>query len=155
MLIHSNIQFFTFLAFRNFFTPFSFNLDCKLLQLVGILMLVLVIIGTFSSYAVYYSEYGKLAKYFLCNMFRFKSSYVLMMITYGVRPFLKGITHSILYEKWEIQMWTLIGIEALILISLLVFEFKFDNHRSKPVFMMDAIYSGSFLILNLLLLFKY
>ena len=38
---------------------------------------------------------------------------------------------------------------------LLVWEFACDSHRSKPVFMMDATYSGCLVLLNLLLLFKY
>ena len=38
---------------------------------------------------------------------------------------------------------------------MLICEFGCDNHRSKPVFMMDATYSGCLILLNLLFLLKY
>ena len=116
-----NIEFFTFLAFRNFLTPFSLDLSSKLLQVLTILILLLVVLAAFTSYSHYYSEYGKLAKYFLCNMFRFKSSYALMIITYGARPFLKGIIHALMYRHWVAQMWMLAGVEILVLTIILVF----------------------------------
>ena len=118
-------------------------------------MMFLTIIATFCSYSFYYTEYGKLAKYFLCNMFRFRSSYVLMIILYGVRPFAKAVVHALLFNHWEIQMWMLFGIEVIILLITLVFEFNFDNHKSKPVFMMDISYYSCLVILNLLFLCKY
>ena len=88
-------------------------------------------------------------------MFRFKSSYVLMTIAYGVRPFLKGVIHALMYENWVMQMWMLVAVEICILVTILVFEFRFDNHRSKPVFMMDMLYYSALVVLNLMLLMKY
>ena len=121
LLVHNNIEFFTFLAFRNFLTPFSFNMTSKMLQVLVILMFFFVSIGTFANYPYYYGYYGKLAKYFLCNMFRFRSSYYLMIITYGARPFLKGVIHALLYEHWVVQMWMLVGVEVFIILLILVF----------------------------------
>ena len=40
-------------------------------------------------------------------------------------------------------------------IGRLAFEFNYDNHRSKPVFMMDIMYYGSLVCLNILLLLKH
>ena len=100
LLIQNNIEFFTFLGFRNFLTPFSFNLPTKMLQVLAILTFFLILMAAFCSYSMYYSEYGKLAKYFLCNMFRFPSSYILMTILYGIRPFLKGIVHAMMFDHW-------------------------------------------------------
>ena len=88
-------------------------------------------------------------------MFRFKSSYALMIIAYGARPFIKGIIHALMYNNWVAQMWMLAGVEILILTVILVFEFRFDNHRSKPVFMMDSVYYSCLIILDLLFLMKY
>ena len=85
-------------------------------------------------------------------MFRFRSSYVLMTVAYGLRPFLKGAIHALLYNNWVVQMWMLIGVETFILVVILVFEFGFDNHRSKSVFMMNTLYYSSLVLLNLLLL---
>ena len=110
ILVVGNVQFFTFLTFRNFLTPFSIDLPSKLLQVLNILIFFIVIMATFASYSRYYTEYGKLAKYFLANMFRFKTSYVLMTISYGLRPFLKGVIHALLYEHWVVQMWMLMGV---------------------------------------------
>ena len=100
MLVMGNVQFFCFLGFRSLDTSFSFDLTCKCLVSLSFLMLFFVTLGSIMVYPYYYSEYGKLARYFLNNMFRFQSSYILMALTYGVRPFLKGLIHAILYEHW-------------------------------------------------------
>ena len=76
---------------------------------------------SFSSYALYYSLYGKLARYFLVNMYRFPSSYALMIILYGVRPFLKGVVHALFYKNFVIQLWMLISIEIVMIFITLFF----------------------------------
>ena len=53
ILVQGNIQFFTFLAFRNFLTPFSLDLPSKLLQLFTIFIFFIVFITTFLSYSHY------------------------------------------------------------------------------------------------------
>ena len=155
LLIQNNVEFFSFLCFRNTLTPFSLDLPTKMLQVLMILMFFLVTVGAFSIYWIYYKEYGKLAKYFLQNMFRFKTSYVLMIVTFGVRPFLKGAVHALLYENWELQIYLLISVELLVQLIVLVFEFKFDSHRSKVIFMLDTLYFWSLILLNILFLLKY
>ena len=155
ILVQSNIEYFTFLALRNFQTPFSFNIESKLLQVLVILMFFLVTFTAFCSYSLYYYDYRKLAKYFLFNLFRFKSSYVLMTIMYGVRPLLKGTLHTLPFSHWEIQIWSLLGVELLMQVIILAFEFKCDSHRSKPLFMMNTLYYWSLILLNILLLMKY
>ena len=80
------------------------------MQTLTIVMFFLVIMATFASYGFYYYEYIKLAKYFLSNMFRFRTSYVLMTLMYGVRPFLKGAIHALLFEQWVVQLWLLLGV---------------------------------------------
>ena len=104
VLVQGNIEYFIFLALRNFLTPFSVDIESKLLQILVILMFFLVALTAFCSYSLYYYDYRKLAKYFLCNLFRFKSSYVLMTIMYGVRPLIKGTLHALLFEHWETQI---------------------------------------------------
>ena len=111
ILIQRNIEFFTFLGFRNFKTMFHFDIASKLLVTLNMLMFFLTLIVTFHSYFHYYSEYGRLAKYFLANMFRFPSSYALMIIVYGLKPFAKGIIHAMLYEEGVAQIWPLLGVE--------------------------------------------
>ena len=155
MLIQGNVEMFTFLALRNCLTPYSFDLPSKLLQVLMILMFFLVVLASYASYFLYYQEYRKLARYFLVNMFRFPSSYGLMVILYGLRPFLKGAVHALLYDNWELQVWLLFGVELAIWLTMLGFEFRNDSHRSKPVFMMDACYYGCLIILNWLFLCKY
>ena len=78
-----------------------------------------------------------------------------MAILYGFKPFLKGAVHALMYNVWETQIWTLFGIESICLIVMLWFEFSSDNHRSKPVFMMDVYYSFCILLVNILFLCKY
>ena len=140
---------------RNCLTPYNFDGPTKLFQVLMIVMFFLVLLGAFTSYLWYYREYGKLARYFLVNMFRFPSSYRLMILLYGVKPFLKGSIHALMFYHWPTQIWLLFATELFIFFMMLLFEFIFDNHRSKPVFMMDATYSGCLIILNLLFLFKY
>ena len=108
ILIQNNLEYLTFIAFRD--VSASFNFAIKMLLLMAIVMLFLVVLGATMSYFLYYIKYGKLAKYFLVNLFRFPSSYGLMLIMYGMRPFLKGAVHAILYEEWEVQIWVLMGI---------------------------------------------
>ena len=54
-------------------------------------------------------------------MFRFRSSYALMIIAYGVRPFVKGVIHALMYDHWVAQMWMLMGVEIFILWLVLAF----------------------------------
>ena len=155
LLIQNNVEVFSFLCFRNTLTPFSLDLATKMLQVLMICMFFLVCMGAFSVYWLYYRHYGKLAKYFLQNMFRFKTSYILMILTFGVRPFLKGAVHALLYGNWELQIYLLIAVELLTQLTVLVFEFRFDSHRSKIIFMLDTLYFWSLIILNMLFLLKY
>ena len=110
IMIQNNVQYFAFLGFRSFDTSFSVDFACKNYITLGIIMLFFTLLGTCASYFIYYSEYGKLARYFLVNLLRFPSSYILMTIMYGFRPFLKGVIHAVLYEHWEMQMWMLTGV---------------------------------------------
>ena len=101
------MEFFTFLAFRNSLTPYHFDLPTKLMQVLMMVIFFMVVLGAFSSYLWYYREYGKLARYFLVNMFRFPSSYGLMILLYGVRPFLRGAIHALMFYHWSTQVWML------------------------------------------------
>lgn len=94
---------------RNCLTPYSFDAPTAMLQVLMLAMFFFVVVGAFARYLLYYQEYGKLAKYFLVNMFRFPSSYTLMIIVYGVKPFLKGAVHALMYDRWETQMWLLLS----------------------------------------------
>ena len=155
LLIQSNIEYFTFLGFRSLGTAFSLDFPSKCLIAFGIFMFFLSVLGMGCSYFIYFIQYRKLARYFLVNLFRFPSSYGLMMIIYGLRPFIKGAIHSLFYHNWVLQMWSLMAAEITILLIIAFFEFKFDNHKSKIVFMLDVSYYASLIILDVLLLLKY
>ena len=134
---------------------YQYDVPSKVILILNILVFFITFLTAFCSYLFYYGEYGRLAKYFLNNMFRFPSSYALMIIVYGIKPFLKGTIHALLYKQWTIQIWMLLGVELLIILTIFIMEFRNDNHRSKLVFMMDITYSFSFAIFDLLLLLKY
>ena len=156
MLIQNNVEFFSFLGFRSLTKiSFAFNFISKLMINLGIVMMFLTVIGAVSSYFIYYYRYKKLAKYFLVNMFRFPSSYGLMIIVYGLQPFFKGAIHAILYENWYYQIWGLMGLEITIFLTVLIFEFIKGNHRSKIAFKMEATYKACLIIINILILCKY
>ena len=155
IMIQNNVEYFSFLGFRSFDTSFSANFPSKFFILLGILMMFFVLIGSAASYFIYYSEYGKLARYFLVNLLRFPSSYALMVIMYGFRPFLKGAIHAVLYDNWVLQMWMLTGVEFVIILLIVFYEFNYESHKSKPLFMMDLSYYVSLMLLNVLILCKY
>jgi hypothetical protein len=109
------------LGFRALTIPFSFDHGSKWLLVLAVIMFFLSTFSAFSSYAIYYSSYKKLARYFLANMYRFPTSYALMIILYGVRPFLKGSVHALFYENYVLQLGLLIGIEVLMIIITIAF----------------------------------
>ena len=121
LVIQSNVEYFTFLGLRTLITSFSFNYISKFLILIGIIMMFITVLCSISSYFLYYYKYGKLGRYFLVNLFRFTSSYPLMVIMFGIRPFLKGAVHALVYDNWFIQIWTLMGIEIAIVIVIFYF----------------------------------
>ena len=75
LALQSNIEYFTFLGLRCLGIPFSFSCPSKWLLILAVTMFFLVVFTAFISYALYYCWYGKLARYFLVNMYRFPSSY--------------------------------------------------------------------------------
>lgn len=94
MGIESNIEFFTFLAFRNFHTMFSFDFSNKLYLAAMIFFVYFVVLFAVAGYFLMYYLYGKLAKYFLDNLYRIRGSFFMMTFIYGLRPFFKGVIHS-------------------------------------------------------------
>ena len=134
---------------------FSFNFSCKLFNAFSIIFLFITFICMTSSYTIYYHRYRKLARYFLANMYRFPSSYVLMTIVYGVKPFLKGVVHALFYDQWVLQIWLLIGVEMMIVLIVIVFEIVLDTHRSRLILAIELTYSFSVVAMNILLLCKY
>ena len=88
-------------------------------------------------------------------MYRFKSSYVLMTLTYGCRPFFKGLVHAMFFESWNLQIWLLIGIEVCTLIVIVLFEIILDNHKSRLTLLFETLYSLSLVGMNVLLLLKH
>ena len=133
LIFQNNLEYFTFLTFRSFEILFFFDHGAKTMQALTILFGLVILLVTVCSYLCYYYQYGKLARYFLSNMYRFKSSYVLMTITFGVRPFLKGLVHAAFFEQWNLQIWFLIGIELTIISVIILFEIILDNHRSRLI----------------------
>ena len=61
-----------------------------------------------------------MARYFLNNLYRFHSSYVLMIIQYGVKPVLKGFIHAFLFEYWVLQVYLLLGMEVIVFFITLI-----------------------------------
>ena len=94
LIFQNNLEYITFLTFRSFQLLFFFDGGAKTMQALTILFGLTILLVTICSYLCYYYQYGKLARYFLSNMYRFKSSYVLMTITFGIRPFFKGLVHA-------------------------------------------------------------
>ena len=126
-----------------------------MVQAFTILFMFIVLLTAITSYLFYYYRYEKLARYFLSNMYRFKSSYVLMTITFGLRPFLKGLVHAKFFDNWNLQIWLLIGIELAMIIIIILFEVGLDNHKSRLILFLELLYSFCLIGLNVLLLCKH
>lgn len=153
--LQSNIEYFTFLGFRALGIPFSFNFPSKCLLVFSLLVFFCSVITTFCSYFLYYCCYGKLARYFLLNMYRFPSSYALMMFLYGLRPFMKGMAHAIFYHNFVVQLQVLAVIEVGMILLTLGFQYFLDSHKSKTVLVLEVVYMGCLVMVNVLLLLKH
>ena len=125
------------------------------MEVFSIVFMFILILVTICSYSGYYYQYGKLARYFLSNMYRFKSSYVLMTIVFGIKPFLKGFVHAMFFENWFLQIWLLIGIESLVIVVIILFEIICDNHKSRLKLFFELLYSFCYVGLNVILLCRY
>ena len=152
ILIQGNLEVFTFLGCRALQIFFSYTLVSTIMEIFTVAFVLVVVLVGICSYWGYYYQYGKFARYFLANMYRFKSSYVLMTILFGVRPFLKGIVHAFFFEQWTLQIWLLIGIEALMIFITILFEIVLDNHKHRIILFFELLYSFCLIGLNILLL---
>ena len=155
ILIQGNLEFFSFLGWRSFNALFSFNLTCKAINAFVILFMFVVLICSTTSYLFYHWVYGKMARYFINNMYRFQSSYILMVICYGLRPFLKGCVHALFHDRWELQLWLLSGIELSTVLVMLLFKLVLDNYKSMLILVCEVISSLSMVAMNSLLLCKH
>ena len=100
-------------------------------------------------------RYGKLARYFLSNLFRFPSSYVLMIFNFGLKPFLKGLIHSIFYDYWVLQLYLLSGVEVAITVLVVSWELILERHKSRMILIFEVFYSLCLVALNCLILCKH
>ena len=100
-------------------------------------------------------KYKKLARYFLVNLYRFPKSYILMVIVYSIRPFLKGCIHSLLYDNWELQLILLGSVEIVTIIIIILFESFLECHKSMIVLGIETLYMLGFACLNGFLLCKH
>ena len=130
ILIQGNLEFFSFLGWRSFYVLFSFSLTCKAINAFVILFMFVVLLCSTTSYLFYHWVYGKMARYFINNMYRFQSSYILMVVCYGLRPFLKGCVHALFHDRWELQLWLLSGIELSTVLVMVLFKLVLDNYKS-------------------------
>jgi ABC-type multidrug transport system fused ATPase/permease subunit len=154
LLLQNNVEYFTFLGCRSLDIPFSFSFQSRCLVLLSALMLLLTCFTAFSSYIIYYSFYQKLASYFLVNMYRLQSSFTLMTIAYGLKPMVKGLVHALLYDHFSLQLHLLLLAEFAGLLTTLLFEHAYGNHKSKSLLALEVVYSCSFVFLNAMILFK-
>ena len=111
MGLESNIELFTFLGFRNFHTMFSFNFAHKVYLSLMLFFMFFVVLFAVGGFFLMYYLYGKLAKYFLDNLYRIKGAFFLMTYVYGLRPFVKGVIHSELYYHSTAQLVCLACVE--------------------------------------------
>ena len=121
MGMESNIEFFAFLGFRNFLTMGSLRFAHKLYLAAFILGFFFVFLFAFAGFFLIHYCYGRLAKYFLDNVYRIKGAFSLMTLVYGVRPFLKGIIHALLSRHNTLQLSLLASLEFLVCLAMVIY----------------------------------
>jgi uncharacterized membrane protein len=78
-----------------------------------------------------------------------------MIILYGVRPFLKGVIHSLFFNNVSLQLSLLAGTEIGVIIITLAFQYFFDNHKRYSILFLEILYMTCLVTLNFLLLNKH
>ena len=84
---------------RNLTNLFAVSFIDKVFSIFVILFMFIVVFFTVAAYFLLYYFYEKLFKYFLDNLYRISGSVWMMALIYGLRPFLKGCIHSLMYEN--------------------------------------------------------
>ena len=116
-----NVEVFVFVLLRTFLIAFSVEFINKVIIAVSAVFGFLFVLYTIAIYHIYKHLYERLSKYYLNNLFRFGSSFVLMTLIYGFRPLFRGIVHALLYSHPELQLHVLALIELLTVITLCCF----------------------------------
>lgn len=74
---------------------------------------------------------------------------------YGVRPFLKGAIHALLYDYFLTQISLLLTVEIASIICMFVVQYMIQNQKSIIFFMCESIVSGCLVTMNVLILLRY
>ena len=125
LLFDSNCEYFSFILARNSNLFFWETWTDKLFGIGVILFGFVFLLWGIFGFLCLYLLYGKLSKYFLENMFRFKSSIVFMTLCYAIRPMLKGFIHAFLYENGNTQLILLMTVELAFLLLMVFGQMKY------------------------------
>ena len=140
-----------YLGFRNVHNfVLTVFLD-KIYTVFSVILLFIFITYALCSYFLFSEFYGRFFRYFLCNLYRIKGSAFIMMSIYCLRPALQGLTHSILYNYWEYQLFILGLIDLLLFLTLSYYQIIYDIFVSKTSFMFLQIYFACGIFINILL----
>lgn len=151
-LIEGNIEYFVFLGMRNLNYLFAEEFIDKYYSIFVILFLFPIILYIPSSYFLLQYFYRKLLKYFLDNLFRIAGAPWIMMLSYCIRPFLRGCTHSLLYEHNTAQLSILALIDFMLFLMICGIEWKNGIFKSKICFIFYSVYFLSGIPLNFALM---
>ena len=133
---------------------FSFNFTHKVYLSFFLLFMFFVVLFAVGGFFLMYYLYGKLAKYFLDNLYRIKGAFFLMTYIYGLRPFLKGIIHSELYSHNTTQLICLACVEFFACFVMVLSEVRNGVYIFKTVFLFELVFYFSLGLFNLALLFS-
>lgn len=143
-----NVEIFVFVLLRTFMIAFSPTFISKFILAVSTVFGFFFVVYCVVVYHIYKTLYHRLSKYYLNNMFRFGSSFVLMTLVYGIRPLLRGIAHSLLYNHQIVQLHVLAVVELLTVVVMVVFQFGCQCHRFKAAMFFKIVYHLAFCLLN-------
>ena len=59
------------------------------------------------------------------------------------------------YDEWVLQLYLLSGVEIVVILVVLVYEFILECHKSRFIMIIELTYSGCIISMNILLLCKY
>ena len=157
VLILGDIQSLVFILLRNFSCLFKIGNGIQYLAVA----LVPVIFGGIILFFFLYlfpfqrSIHGKLSKYFLTNMYRVNGSLLISCLLFTAKPILTSSVQALLYVSPSIQL-TLLGIiELIALVSMWVFQLKYDLFINKKLFCIDSLLTATMSLLNLCCYLKF
>lgn len=151
ILIENNTAYITYLAFNQMMMGFSFNFADKIWFCFCVFFFGIVFIYSICFFLITDYHYGKLAQYFIHEMFRTFPCLCILTVKITVRGFLKGVVHSTLHHHYGWEMLCLSFIEILVIALVIFSEVRYQAYLTRTHWLFNTLYHFNFIMLHILL----